>query len=162
MNIEPGRVVRMHYTLKDAEGSTIESSVGDDPLSYLHGSGQIIPGLERALAGLPPGTRRQIVVAPEDAYGVTDPAARMRVPKSEFPPEMGLAPGIEVQATTPDGPVTFLVIAIEGNEVILDGNHPLAGKTLTFDVEVLDVRDATPDEIAHRHAHGPGGAHGHA
>ncbi|HEX4825266.1 MAG TPA: peptidylprolyl isomerase [Candidatus Polarisedimenticolaceae bacterium] len=162
MKIEPGRVVRMHYTLTGADGATIETSVGDDPMVYLHGAGQIIPGLENALAGSAAGTKRRIVVPPEDAYGVSDPGARIRVPVSEFPPKMGLAPGIEVQASTPDGPVTFLVVAIEGDEVVLDGNHPLAGKTLTFDVEVLEVREATPDEIAHRHAHGTGGAHGHA
>jgi FKBP-type peptidyl-prolyl cis-trans isomerase SlyD len=162
MKIERDRVVRMHYTLRDASGTTIESSHGQDPLAYLHGAGQIIPGLEKALDGHTAGTRKQVVVEPEDAYGESDPAATLRVPLTEFPPGMDLAPGVEVQGDTPDGPLTFTVVSIDDKEALLDANHPLAGKTLTFDVEVLEVREATPDELAHRHVHGPGGAHGHA
>jgi len=159
MKIAHGRVVRMHYTLRDAAGTTIETSRGRDPLAYLHGSGQLIPGLESALDGATAGTRREIVVPPADAYGEPDAAATMRVPLEDFPPGLELEPGIEVQAETPDGPLTFLVASVDDKEAVLDGNHPLAGKTLTFDVEILDVREATADELAHRHVHGPGGAH---
>jgi FKBP-type peptidyl-prolyl cis-trans isomerase SlyD len=162
MRIDRDRVVRMHYTLRDERGATLESSHGSDPLSYLHGSGQIIPGLERALQGEAAGTRREITVAPHDAYGELDPSARVRIPLADFPSGLELAPGVEVQAETPDGPLDFLVVSVDGDTALLDANHPLAGKTLTFDVEIVDVRPATPDEIAHRHVHGPDGAHGHA
>jgi FKBP-type peptidyl-prolyl cis-trans isomerase SlyD len=161
MRIGKGSVVRMHYTLKDDSGATIESSHGREPLTYLHGYGQLIPGLERSLDGSSSGVKTSITVPPKDAYGEKDGDAVIRAPKSDFPEGLTLEPGVEVQAETPDGPLTFTVIALEGDEAVLDANHPLAGKTLTFDVHVLDVRAATPDEIAHGHVHGAGGAHGH-
>jgi FKBP-type peptidyl-prolyl cis-trans isomerase SlyD len=161
MKIERGRVVRMHYTLRDENGATIESSGGREPLAYLHGHGHLIPGLEKALEGSAAGLRTTVTVAPADAYGEKDPQAVIRAPREDFPEGLALAPGVEVQAETPDGPITFTVVAIEGNEAVLDANHPLAGKTLTFEVEVVDVRDATADELSHGHVHGAGGAHGH-
>jgi FKBP-type peptidyl-prolyl cis-trans isomerase SlyD len=161
MKIERGRVVRMHYTLRDEGGATIESSGGREPLTYLHGYGQLVPGLEKALDGSQAGLRTTVEVAPKDAYGEKDPQAVIRAPREDFPEGLELAPGVEVQADTPDGPITFTVVAVEEKEAVLDANHPLAGKTLTFDVEVLEVRDATAEEIAHGHVHGPGGAHGH-
>ena len=161
MKVRTGHVVRMHYTLRDENGATIESSVGRDPLSYLHGSSQIIPGLEKALDGSDPGTKTVVTVAPQDAYGHKDPAAIIRAAREDFPPDLDLTPGVEVQAETPDGPLSFLVVSVDEKEAVLDANHPLAGKTLTFDVEILDVRKATQDELAHGHVHGPGGAHGH-
>ena len=161
MKIERGRVVRMHYTLRDDSGTTIESSGGREPLSYLHGYGHVIPGLEKALDGSQAGLQTTVTIAPQDAYGEKDPQAVIRAPRGDFPDGLALEPGVEVQADTPDGPISFTVIAIEGDEAVLDANHPLAGKTLTFDVHVLDVREATADEIAHGHVHGAGGAHGH-
>ena len=161
MKIEKGSVVRMHYTLRDEGGTTIESSGGREPLTYLHGFGHLISGLEKTLEGAQPGLRTSVTVLPQDAYGEKDPQAVIRAPREDFPEGLTLEPGVEVQADTPDGPITFTVIAIEGNEAVLDANHPLAGKTLTFDVEILDVRKATADEVAHGHVHGPGGAHGH-
>jgi FKBP-type peptidyl-prolyl cis-trans isomerase SlyD len=161
MKIQKGRVVRMHYTLKDENGTTIESSGPREPLTYLHGFGHLIPGLERQLDGREAGLRTSVTVEPKDAYGEKDPQAVIRASRGDFPEGLTLEPGVEVQAETPDGPLSFTVIAIEGDDAVLDANHPLAGKTLTFDVEVLDVRDATADEIAHGHVHGPGGAHGH-
>jgi FKBP-type peptidyl-prolyl cis-trans isomerase SlyD len=161
MKIEKGSVVRMHYTLKDEGGTTIESSDGREPLTYLHGYGQLIPGLESRLNGTDPGVKTSVTVLPKDAYGEKDENAVIRAAKDDFPAGLTLEPGVEVQAETPDGPITFTVIAVEGDEAVLDANHPLAGKTLTFDVHVLDVRAATPDEIAHGHVHGAGGAHGH-
>src|SRR5262249_42267231 len=107
------------------------------------------------------GVKTSVTVSPRDAYGDKDPAAVIRAPKGDFPEGLALAPGVEVQAETPDGPITFTVVAVEGDEAVLDANHPLAGMTLTFDIEVLDVRAATPDEISHGHVHGVGGAHGH-
>lgn len=162
MKIERDRVVRMHYTLREADGTTVESSVGRDALAYLHGRGQIIPGLERALEGSERGARHNVTVSPADAYGERDPAAVMRAPLEDFPDGLILEAGVEVQADTPDGPVSFVVVSVDEKEAVLDANHPLAGKYLTFDVEIVDVREATAEEVAHGHVHGPGGAHGHA
>lgn len=161
MKIARGRVVRMHYTLRDERGSTIESSRGRDPLSYLHGYGQLIPGLEKALDGSEAGLQTAVTVAPKDAYGEKDPKAVIRAAREDFPDDLKLEAGVEVQADTPDGPITFTVVSVDEKEAVLDANHPLAGKTLTFDVEILEVRAATSDEMAHGHVHGPGGAHGH-
>ena len=161
MKIGKGRVVRMNYTLRDESGTTIESSLGKEPLTYLHGLGSLIPGLEKILDGSEAGLKTTVTVLPQDAYGEKDPQAVIQAARGDFPEGLKLAPGVEVQADTPDGPITFIVISIDGDEVVLDANHPLAGKTLTFDIEVLEVREATADELAHGHVHGPGGAHGH-
>ena len=161
MKIERGRVVQMHYTLRDENGTTIESSDGRPPMAYLHGYGHIVPGLEKALDGCSAGLRTRVTVGPRDAYGEKDPNAVIRAARDDFPDGMTLAPGVEVQAETPDGPITFTVVSVEENEAVLDANHPLAGMTLTFDVEVVGVREASADELAHGHVHGPGGAHGH-
>ena len=161
MKIGKGRVVRMNYTLRDESGTTIESSLGKEPLTYLHGLGSLIPGLEKILDGSQAGLKTTVTVLPRDAYGEKDPQAVIQAARGDFPEGLTLEPGIEVQAETPDGPISFIVISLEGDEVVLDANHPLAGKTLTFDLEVLEVREATADELAHGHVHGPGGAHGH-
>jgi len=161
MIIERGRVVSMHYTLRDELGATIESSGEREPLSYLHGYGHLLPGLEKVLDGSQAGLKTTVTIRPQDAYGEKDPQAVIRAPREDFPEGMVLEPGAEVQAETPDGPITFTVVAIENDEAVLDANHPLAGKTLTFDIHVLEVRDATAEELAHGHVHGAGGAHGH-
>jgi len=161
MKIGKGRVVRMNYTLRDESGTTIESSEGREPLTYLHGLGQLIPGLEKVLDGSQAGLKTTVTVLPQDAYGEKDPQAVIQAARGDFPDGLKLEPGVEVQADTPDGPITFIVISVEGDEVVLDANHPLAGKTLAFDIEVLEVREATADELAHGDVHGPGGAHGH-
>ena len=161
MKIGKGRVVRMNYTLRDESGTTIESGRGREPLTYLHGSGSLISGLEKVLDGSEAGLKTVVTVLPQDAYGPKDPEAVIRSERSDFPEGLTLEPGVEVQADTPDGPITFLVVSVEGDEVVLDANHPLAGQTLNFEIEVLEVREATSDELAHGHVHGPGGAHGH-
>ncbi len=161
MKIGKGRVVRMNYTLRDESGTTIETSRGREPLTYLHGSGSLIPGLEKVLDGSEAGLKTIVTVLSQDAYGHKDPQAVIRAERSDFPEGLTLEPGVEVQADTPDGPITFMVVSLEGDEVVLDANHPLAGQTLNFDIEVLEVREATKDELAHGHVHGPGGAHGH-
>ncbi len=158
--IERGRVVRMHYTLRDEHGTTLESSGASEPLSYLHGYGHLIPGLEKFLDGSRAGLKTTVTIMPQDAYGEKDPQAVIRAARDDFPEGLTLAPGVEVQAETPDGPITFTVVSVENDEAVLDANHPLAGKTLTFDVEVLEIREATADELAHGHVHGEGGAHG--
>jgi FKBP-type peptidyl-prolyl cis-trans isomerase SlyD len=161
MKVRAGHVVRMHYTLRDENGATIESSVGRDPLSYLHGSSQIIPGLEKALDGSDPGTKTVVTVAPQDAYGHKGPRGdHPRGPRG-LPSRSRPDSGHRGPGETPDGPLSFMVVSVDEKEAVLDANHPLAGKTLTFDVEILDVRKATQDELAHGHVHGPGGAHGH-
>ena len=160
MKVERGRVVRLHYTIRDESGATLESSRGGTPLLYLHGSGQLLTALESRIDGFSAGDAGTVTVATSDAYGERDPRGVIRAPRDTFPDDLELAPGIEVQAETPEGPLSFLVVEIEGDEVVLDANHPMAGKTLTFDVEVLEVRAATKDEIAHGHVHGPGGHHG--
>ncbi len=162
MRIQRGRIVQMHYTLRDEDGTTIESSGGREPLAYLHGYGHIIPGLEKALDGTVVGARTKVTIGPKDAYGEIDQAAVIRAARGDFPDDLVLEPGAEVQAETPDGPITFRVVSVDDEHAVLDANHPLAGKTLTFEIEIVEVREATADEIAHGHAHGPGGAHGHA
>lgn len=161
MKIGKNCVVRMIYTLRDESGVTIESSVGREPLTYLHGLGNLVPGLEKALDGARAGLRTNVTVLPPHAYGEKDPQAVIRAARGDFPDGLTLEPGVEVQAETPDGPISFIVVSLEGDEVVLDANHPLAGKTLNFDIEVLEVREASADELAHGHVHGPGGAHGH-
>lgn len=160
MKVERGRVVRLHYTIRDESGATLESSRGGTPLLYLHGSGQLLTALESRIDGFSAGDVATVTVAPSEAYGERDPRGLIRAPRSTFPDDLDLEPGIEVQAETPEGPLSFLVVEIDGDDVVLDANHPMAGKTLTFDVEVLEVRAATEDEMAHGHVHGPGGHHG--
>lgn len=146
-------VVRMHYTLTDDEGTVLDSSSGREPLAYLHGHGHIIPGLERALEGAEAGHKARVSVAPRDGYGERDPDAIFVAAKDRFPPEVKLEPGIEVHADSPEGPVTFRVVELKDEGAVLDANHPLAGKTLHFDVEIVEVRGATSEEIDHGHVH---------
>lgn len=153
MKATRGTVVRMHYTLTDDEGTVLDSSSGRKPLAYLHGHGNIIPGLERALEGVEAGHKARVSVAPRDGYGDRDPEAIFMAAKDQFPPDMKLKPGMEVHADSPEGPVTFTVIEVKDEGAVLDGNHPLAGRTLHFDVEIVDVRGATQEEIAHGHVH---------
>ena len=159
MKVERGRVVRLHYTIRGEDGATLESSRGHAPLDYLHGSGQLLPALEASIEGQGKGHVATVTVAPAEAYGERDPRGVVRAERSSLPDGVEIAPGVELQAETPEGPLSFVIVAVEGDEVVLDANHPLAGKTLTFDVEVLDVRAATPEEVAHGHVHGPGGHH---
>jgi len=159
--MEPARrVISFHYTLTDSEGEVIDTSRDSQPFSYMEGTAQIIPGLERALALLSAGDQRKIDVAAKDAYGEHDPELIIQVPREKLPNDGTLAVGDQFQATGPNEEVLmFRVIGINDAEATLDGNHPLAGEALTFDVEVTAIRDATPEELSHGHAHGPGGHH---
>jgi FKBP-type peptidyl-prolyl cis-trans isomerase SlyD len=137
--IADGCTVRIEYTLRDDAGALIDSSEGREPLTYIHGRDEIIPGLEQGLAGLRAGDQRQVTVAPEDAYGLVDPTARLEVPRRAVPPE-ALVPGKQLMARTPSGDSQIVVVKEVGEEnVVLDLNHPLAGRTLHFDVRVVDV-----------------------
>ena len=158
-------VVSFHYTLRNHQGQLLDSSIGGEPILYLEGGSQIIDGLEEALTGLPAGTKRVIMVAAEKAYGKRDDALVRRVPRSKLPVEK-LNIGDMFQTDGDRHAAIVTVAGIEGDEVLLDGNHPLAGQDLIFDVEVLNVRAAREDEIAHGHVHAHGehqhhGDHGH-
>ncbi|HEX9706972.1 MAG TPA: peptidylprolyl isomerase [Steroidobacteraceae bacterium] len=160
MHIEKNRVVMLHYTLRDEQGAVIDSSSGRGPLSYLHGKGNIIPGLEQALAGKSAGDKLDVEVAPEQGYGRRDERLLQIVPRNKFAEVSELTPGMQVRASGPQGARLVTVVRVERDFVTVDGNHPLAGRTLQFSVEVAEVRKATHEEVSHGHVHGPGG-HGH-
>lgn len=160
MKIENGRVVAIDYTLKAEDGSTIDTSEGDEPLHYLHGSGQIVPGLESALAGRDVGEKVAVTVKPEEGYGPRRDDRVLTVPRSSLPEGPDPEVGMQLEAVGRRGEhVVLWVTEVKDETVTLDGNHPLAGQTLYFDVEVKEVREATSDELKHGHAHGPGDHH---
>lgn len=162
MQIANDSVVSIDYRLHLGDGKTIDESDPGEPLVYLHGYEQIVPGLEKALEGKKVGESLKVTVTPEDGYGEYDPDGVEEVPREDFPPDMELEAGGIVSATDEDGDeVDFLVKEVRPKTVVVDFNHPLAGKTLHFDVTVREVRPATDEEKQHGHAHGPGGAHGH-
>lgn len=155
----PARIVSIHYVLTDSSGQAIDSSVGGDPFSYLEGSGQIIPGLENAVTVLAVGDKKRIPVAAPDAYGVRDERLIVTVGRDQLPaPEVSV--GDRFRGGQEAGARIFTVTAVDKEQVTLDGNHPLAGRDLVFDVEVVAMRPATDEEISHGHAHGPEG-HSH-
>ena len=161
MKIAKESVVSFHFTLKDSDGKTIETSVGNDPLVYLHGSGGIVPGLEEALNGRESGEKFEVSLPPEKAYGTRDERLVQRIPKSEFPNAERLKVGMQFQVDTKGGPMVLTITGLEEAEVVVDGNPELAGQTLHFSIEITEVRQATKEELAHGHAHGPGGHHHH-
>lgn len=155
MQISDNKVAIIHYTLTSADGDVIDSSAGADPLTYLHGHGNLIGGLEKALAGKVKGDKLDVVVAPEDAYGNVVEEMIQTVPREAFTGVESIEVGMRFEASTAGGPVSVVVTAVDADNVTVDGNHPLAGQTLTFAVEVVDVREATEDELSHGHVHGP-------
>lgn len=152
-------VVLIHYTLTSDTGETLDSSEGREPLGYLHGFGNIIPGLENALVGKKAGDTLKVTIKPEEAYGVREDALVQVVPRSAFGGAPDLEVGMQFQAQTPQGVRVVTIVEVEGDDITLDGNHPLAGETLHFAVEVTEVRAATQEELAHGHVHGAGGHH---
>jgi len=159
MAITAQHVVTIEYTLTDDEGRTIDTSQGRDPLSYLHGAGNIVPGLEKALEGQDVGADFKVSIPPEEGYGAYQAGFVRNVPVRKLPNGRAQA-GQRVRLDTSAGPHIFTVKSVKGDYAQLDGNHPLAGKTLHFQVKVVGVRAPTADELAHGHVHGPGG-HGH-
>src|SRR5262245_34113827 len=159
VHIEKNRVVTLHYTLRDHQGAVIDTSSGRAPLSYLHGKGNIIPGLEKALAGKSAGDKLDVTVEPEQAYGPRDERLVQILPRRRFEQGAGVQAGMQLRVTTPRGARIVTVVKVERDFVTVDGNHPLAGRTLHFAVEVAEVRRATHEEVAHGHVHGPGGHH---
>lgn len=158
MTITKNKVVSLHYTLTNSSGEVMESSREREPMNYLHGSGNIIRGLEKALEGKAAGDILQVTVEPSEAYGERKPVNLQRVSAKHFSKPKSLKPGQIVGLQTRQGPVQVTIVKVGRFNVDVDANHPLAGQALTFDVEVLAVRDATQEERAHGHAHGPGGA----
>ena len=157
MNISKDSVVTMNYTLKNDAGEVMDTSAGREPLVYLHGVGGLIPGLEKELEGKAADDKLNVIIAPEDAYGTRKDDLLKVVSKDGFQGDEELAVGMRVQLDTEQGPVIAEISDIADNDVTLDLNHPLADMTLHFDVEVLEVREATTDELSHGHAHGAGG-----
>ncbi len=147
-------VVTLDYTLT-VNGEIIDSSIGSQPIEFIQGRGQIIPGLERELYGLALGDGKDVVVAATDGYGDRDPNAVADIPRDQFPPQLPLKPGTELQLRGQDGEELEAYIEDVGDETIrLNFNHPLAGKELHFSIKVVELRSATPEELAHGHVHG--------
>lgn len=152
------RVIGFHYTLTDKTGTTLDSSIGDEPLFFLENSQQIIPGLEKVIALMNVGDKKKIEVKAADAYGDVNPELVVKVKKTQFPPDAQLTVGDQFQVNNDHQSPVFTIMSIDADEVTVDGNHPMAGKDLFFDVEIVGMRPATQEEMAHGHAHG---AHGH-
>jgi FKBP-type peptidyl-prolyl cis-trans isomerase SlyD len=162
MRVAAKTVVTVEYTLRNAAGEVLDTSDGSEPLAYLHGSEQIVPGLERELEGLQIGDEKDVVVQPHDGYGIVDPEGVFSVPRSVFPEEMELTAGDTLLGENSEGsqmPVRILEVA-EGS-VMVDANHPLAGQVLYYHVAVRDVRAATDEELEHGHPHDPDHPHEH-
>jgi FKBP-type peptidyl-prolyl cis-trans isomerase SlyD len=158
--VDADKVVTFHYSLRDESDALIESSEGKEPVTYMHGHGNIVPGLESEMTGKRGGDKFKATVPPEQAYGVRDESAVQRVPIKHLATRGKIVPGQMVAVNTNQGVRHARAVKVGHFNVDLDLNHPLAGKTLVFDIEVVDVRAATKEELEHGHAHGPGG-HGH-
>jgi len=158
MKVEKNKVVAIDYTLTDNDGVVIDTSSGRDPLAYIHGNGMLIPGMEKGLEGKAVGDKFDIVISPEEGYGIRNEALVQQVPKEHFanvPQE--IQPGMQFQANSEQGPILVTVMEVNDTHVVVDGNHPLAGVILNFKVEVKEVRDASAEELEHGHVHGKGG-----
>jgi FKBP-type peptidyl-prolyl cis-trans isomerase SlyD len=153
LKVQDGQIVAMDYALH-IDGELVDSSDGQEPLEFLQGAGNIIPGLEEALYGMAIGENKKVTVSPADGYGELDPEAFVEVPRAEFPTEIPLEIGTEIQVTDESGnPMFARIDSLSAEAVKLDFNHPLAGKTLNFDVTIIALRDATEEEMEHGHAH---------
>ncbi|MBV8062461.1 MAG: peptidylprolyl isomerase [Nevskia sp.] len=159
MQIAERTVASFNYTLTNDAGEVLDSSDGREPLSYLHGKGNIVAGLEKEMTGKKVGDKFQVKVKPEEGYGVHNPALVQVVPRDAFRGIDKLEPGMQFRAESDHGPMMVVVSAVEGDKVTVDGNHPLAGATLNFAIEITEVREASVEEVLHGHVHGPGGHH---
>ncbi|MDR2213040.1 MAG: peptidylprolyl isomerase [Pseudomonadales bacterium] len=161
MQISPNSVVQFHFVLKDADGAVLESSQGSEPMVYLHGHGGLLPGLEKALDGKAAGAEFTVTLPPDDAFGERRDDSELRVPISYLHGARKWQPGMVAVLETDHGHQQVTVVKVGHTMATVDTNHPMAGKTLCFEVQVVDVREASPEELAHGHAHGPGGHHHH-
>ena len=159
MQIAENKVAAFHYTLTNDAGEVLDSSRGREPLAYLHGAGNIVPGLEEAMAGKQAGDAFKVDVQPEDGYGLHHEGLVQDVPRAAFQGVDSIEPGMSFQAQTPQGMHSVTVTKVTSDTVTVDGNHPLAGQVLHFDIEVTEVREPLPEELSHGHVHGPGGHH---
>jgi len=157
MNIINDCVATIHYTLKNSAGDVLDSSENAEPLPYLHGAQNIVPGLEKELAGKTTGDKLSVIVKPEEGYGDYSKELLQELPRTMFSGVDTIEVGMEFHAETQHGRQVVAVTKVEDETVTVDGNHPLAGQDLHFDVEILEVREATKEEIDHGHVHGPGG-----
>ncbi|MCG7533735.1 peptidylprolyl isomerase [Pseudoalteromonas sp. OOF1S-7] len=160
MKIAPNTVVKMHYAVLDNDDNSIDNTFDDEPLEFIVGTGYLISGLEEALMSKQAGDKFSVSVEPQNGYGERHDNLMQAVPKSMFE-DIEVEVGMQFRATTDEGEQTVIVIGIEGDDVIVDGNHPLAGITLNFDVEILEVREATSEELEHGHVHSEGGCGHH-
>jgi len=157
MQVESQKVVTLNYTLTDNDGNVIDQS-NDGSFAYLHGANNIIPGLEDALVGKKSGDELNVAVSPEQGYGERDTAKTQSVPREMFPQDTEIEPGMQFHAQGPNGEMIVVTVTdVADDAVTVDGNHPLAGVHLNFAVEIVDVRDASQEELEHGHVHGPGG-----
>ncbi len=162
MKITENNVVKMHYSVMDKDKNAIDSSFDNEPLEMIIGSGFLIPGLEKALLEKTVGDKFTVEVPAKEGYGERHDSLMQAVPKSMFE-GAEVEVGMQFRATTDQGEQSVIVIEIQGDDVVIDGNHPLSGIDLTFDVEILEIRDATEEELAHGHVHSPGGCgHDHS
>lgn len=159
MIVSKDKVVSIEYTLRDDNGEILDSSEGHEPLAYLHGNGNIVPGLESQLEGKSENAALKVAVAPVDGYGEFNPGDIIEVPREQFQDVKDLEIGMQFTASGPEGHRILTVTKVEEKMVTVDGNHPLAGKTLHFDVKIVGIRDASADELSHGHVHGAGGHH---
>lgn len=147
MKISTGKMVKIHYTLKDKDGKQIDSSVAGEPLEYMHGTGILIPGLERQIDGMEVGEKKNVVVDAKEGYGEYDESLVQAVPRDRFDANMPIEVGQQFQADTPTGPFMVRVTKVTDDEITVDGNHELAGIELHFDIEVIDVRNPSEEEL---------------
>lgn len=159
MQVANNMAVSIHYTLTNDEGEVIDSSIGSDALVYLHGTGNIISGLERELVGKSVGEQFTVRILAEDAYGEFMPERVQVIPRSMFEGIDHLEVGMQFHADVSAGPGIVAIVDIDGDDITIDGNHPLAGVPLTFDVEIVEIRPATAEELDHGHVHGAGCHH---
>jgi FKBP-type peptidyl-prolyl cis-trans isomerase SlyD len=161
MNIVKNSIATLHYILKDNDGEILDTADENNPFLYMHGVGGMIPGLEKALENATTGDNIVVSVPPAEAYGERNPNLTQDVPREMFAgvADEDMVVGAQFQAQTDQGVEIITVAAIDGDTIKIDGNHPMAGETLNFDVNVIDVREASAEEISHGHPHGPGGHH---
>ena len=153
MKIEKNKVVSINYTLTDTKGVTLDSSEGREPLNFIHGMGHIIIGLEEALEGKVKGEKLNVSIPPEKGYGIKNEEMIQKIPKNQFDASQQIEPGMQFHAQAEGRTLVVTVTKVEDEFVTIDANHPLAGETLNFDVEIIDVRDASAEELSHGHVH---------
>lgn len=159
MSLKENQAVTIHYSVKDDKGNKIDSSEGNAPLTFLSGHNQVIPGMEENINGMLIGSKKSFTVQPAEAYGEYNENALQVVDRNEFPPDVKIEAGLNYVMNDGQGrQIPFVIAEVLDDKVTLDFNHPLAGIPLTFDVELVDIREATKEELEHGHVHG---AHGH-